>query len=97
MLENFSIDVLVGVIKHELCHYHLYLAGIDAKHGRKFKELLQAVGGSRYAPTVRKPQKVKYCYVCSQCGLEYKRKRKIDLGKYVCGRCHGRLHLIKEN
>ncbi len=40
-------EVLIGIIKHELCHYHLHLAGYSAKHNTKqFKQLLKAVGGS---------------------------------------------------
>ncbi|WP_283678007.1 SprT family protein [Lentilactobacillus sp. Marseille-Q4993] len=96
MVANFSQDVLVGIVKHELCHYHLHLAGKTGKHNTKeFQTLLKAVGGSRYAPAVPKPSK--YQYVCSECGLIYKRQRKINTKRYVCGRCHGKLELVEIN
>ncbi|GEP23141.1 MAG: SprT family protein [Lentilactobacillus diolivorans] len=89
-------DILVGIIKHELCHYHLHLAGFSGKHNTpEFKQLLKAVGGSRYAPnTTIRSQPIKYLYRCNRCGLEYHRKRRIDVSKYVCGRCRGKLQLV---
>lgn len=90
-------QVLIGIVKHELCHYHLHMAGFSAKHNTpEFKRLLLAVGGSRYAPRLgnRVTSRFSYLYRCDQCGLEYHRKRKINVSKYVCGRCHGKLRLI---
>ncbi|AQW21756.1 SprT family protein [Lentilactobacillus curieae] len=93
--EQYGQTVLVGIIKHELCHYHLHLSGHSGKHNTpEFKNLLKAVGGSRFAPPVGSPYK--YGYVCEKCGLKYQRKRKIDLKKYVCGRCRGKLKLVEE-
>lgn len=55
MLEEFDEENLKRVILHELCHYHLHLAGRGYRHrDRDFKQLLQAVGGSRYAPATSK-------------------------------------------
>ena len=40
---------LVGIIKHELCHYHLHLEGKGYKHRDKdFRDLLQKVGAPRF-------------------------------------------------
>ena len=40
-------EVLFGVIKHELCHYHLHQEGKGYRHqDREFKMLLQQVGGT---------------------------------------------------
>ncbi len=93
-------EVLIGIIKHELCHYHLHLAGYSGQHNTAaFKQLLKAVGGSRFAPRLdsgSKQRPYKYLYVCEHCGLNYHRKRRINLQKFVCGRCHGRLKLISE-
>ena len=36
MFTEHGIDTLVGVIKHELCHYHLPMNGIHDGHGRIF-------------------------------------------------------------
>ncbi len=54
-------DYLVGIIKHELTHYHLHLLGLGYRHrDRNFKILLKKVGGSRYAPDIglRKKKKI---------------------------------------
>ncbi|GAA3619597.1 SprT family protein [Secundilactobacillus similis] len=101
MLTVFGEDTLIGIIKHELCHYHLHLAGQSGKHGTpSFKQLLQAVGGSRYAPRLEPPvkraSKRRLVYRCSRCGQLYERQRRINLDRMVCGRCRGRLQLIKE-
>ncbi|HEU4965278.1 MAG TPA: SprT family protein [Bacilli bacterium] len=95
-LEKHGRDEVVGTIKHELCHYHLHLQGRGYKHqDRDFKELLEQVGGSRYCPDtgLRREVKTKYLYVCNACGQQYPRKRKIDLRRYGCGKCRGRLIL----
>lgn len=97
MLTEFSRDNLVAVIKHELCHYHLHLTGQPSNHrDMAFKQLLKAVGGSRYAPVTsrRQARTKKWSYVCTQCGQQYQRQRKINLAKYCCGKCHGKLNLI---
>lgn len=99
-LKNHNIDinpkmainqnVLIGIIKHELVHYHLHLAGYSGKHNtHEFKYLLQQVGGSRYAP--RLDHSFKYLYRCSHCGQKYYRKRRINLQRYVCSKCRGKL------
>lgn len=94
MLTMFGEETLIGVIKHELVHYHLHLAGQSGQHRTKaFKQLLQAVGGLRYVPgqpQQTKPTKV-LIYRCQQCGQLYRRKRRINTAKFVCGKCHGKL------
>lgn len=90
---------LIGIIKHELCHYHLHLAGLGYRHrDADFKNLLVKVGGSRYAPDIglRKPKKKKYLYRCSNCGMNYWRVRRLNVRKYACGKCHGKLFLSKK-
>ncbi|GEN36241.1 MULTISPECIES: SprT family protein [Aneurinibacillus] len=92
----FGIEELVGIIKHELCHYHLHLAGRGYKHkDSDFKQLLKQVGGSRYCQSVapRKRQEYRYELVCQDCGMRYLRRRHVNTRKYVCGKCRGRLHL----
>lgn len=96
MLTVFGQDVLVGIIKHELVHYHLHLSGLSGKHGTKdFKQMLAAVGGLRYAPRVTPKEAVTrfYEYTCQGCGQVYQRRRHIDTKKYVCSRCRGPLAL----
>lgn len=100
VIEKYDEEALVGVIKHELVHYHLYYSG-SGKHGhgsKEFKELLARVGGSRYAPVLSEPKKKKYnIYECSSCGLEYKRVKKINTRRFVCGKCKGKLVFLRES
>ncbi|UFJ40955.1 SprT family protein [Brevibacillus humidisoli] len=89
---------LISIIKHELCHYHLHLAGQGYRHAdRDFQILLSEVGGSRYCKRVGKagkPADYKYELRCRECGMSYKRRRKMNPARYVCGRCRGRLQLF---
>lgn len=85
--------VQAGIIKHELCHYHLYRAHRGYRHrDADFKHLLHQVGGLRFAPTLTQIQP-RYVYVCERCGQTYPRQRQINLRKYRCGRCRGKLYL----
>jgi len=63
-----------------------------------FKQLLQQVDGLRFTPPLPdRTRRVKriYLYQCPHCGQEYRRKRKIDLKKYACGRCRSRLQFLE--
>ncbi|GAA3317499.1 hypothetical protein GCM10020331_016450 [Ectobacillus funiculus] len=47
--EAFGKEELIEVIKHELCHYHLHLAGKGYKHrDADFRRLLAEVGAPRF-------------------------------------------------
>lgn len=99
---QLGLEELMGIIKHELCHYHLHLEKKGYKHHDKdFKKLLKAVGGPRHCKTLpettnkNKDRKV-LTYICSKCNLVYNRKRRIDTNKYVCGICRGKL-VLKES
>lgn len=93
--ELFGEEELIGIIKHELCHYHLHLQGKGYLHrDQDFKQLLKQVGGSRFCKSVKteeKKQKIKHVYVCTNCSLTYYRVRQINTNRYVCGRCKGKL------
>ncbi|MEJ6400199.1 SprT family protein [Nicoliella lavandulae] len=94
MVNSADQKLLIGIIKHELCHYHLHLAGFSGQHRtHEFKQLLAAVGGLRYAPKLDQP---KYQYECERCHQIYARKRLVNTSKYVCGKCRGRLKLISK-
>ena len=100
MLEEFDLANLKRVVLHELCHYHLHLTGRGYQHrDQDFKHLLAAVGGARYAPRTSQRRRVqaqqRYCYQCQVCGIRYWRKRRVNLARYRCGRCRGRLILKK--
>lgn len=97
-LEPKYAKYLEGIIKHELCHYHLHLAGKGYRHrDRDFRNLLKKVDGSRYAPDIglRKTKKANYLYICENCQQRYFRMRKIDTRKFCCGKCGGKL-ILKE-
>lgn len=110
MLQDHSIEVnpliyeqhgkqeLTGVIKHELCHYHLHLEGKGYKHGdREFKELLERTNSPRYCkeirPTSNRRSSRSYIFECQKCLMHYVRKKRMNVQKYRCGKCGG---LIKE-
>jgi SprT-like protein len=99
-LEQFGLDEFVKIVKHELCHYHLHLEGRGYKHqDADFKTLLKKVGGSRYCqpiPGQRTQSLRRYVYECVNCHQKYMRKRQIDLKKYRCGTCRGKLKLIEK-
>ncbi|MBP2058432.1 SprT-like protein [Lactobacillus colini] len=95
-LEDKYRSELVGIIKHELTHYHLHLLKRGYQHrNRDFKQLLAKVGGSRYAPDIglRRIQKKNYLYECVNCHHHYARVRKVNTRKYRCGICGGKLRL----
>jgi SprT-like protein len=98
-LEEHGEQELVGIIKHELCHYHLHIQKKGYRHtDADFKSLLQQVGGSRYCQRVGSNPSLRpflYELVCRDCQMSYKRKRKMDPSRYVCGRCKGKLMLKK--
>ncbi len=99
-LDEIGIDEIKGIIKHELCHYHLHLQGKGYKHGdRDFKQLMAKTNSPRFCSAlksnIRKVRPVKWLYVCRSCGLEYRRKRQLDTKKYVCGKCRGKIILKK--
>ncbi len=85
-----------GIIKHELCHYHLHISGKGYKHGdADFKELLKRTGSPRYCRALpSEAGTYKYQYNCKKCGTTYNRKRKVNIEKYRCGKCKGRLIAI---
>lgn len=94
---QFGKDELIGIIKHELCHYHLHIEGRGYKHAdADFKELLKAVGAPRHCQTIQRETTVLY-YKCNQCDQVYRRKRRINTKNYVCGICRGTLKFSKKS
>lgn len=100
--ELFGEKELIGIIKHELCHYHLHLEGKGYQHrDADFKYLLKEVGAPRFCTPLpdskkRKASKRILVYICGDCSQVYKRKRAINTAKYVCGKCRGKLIKVKE-
>ncbi|RJS61313.1 SprT family protein [Bacillus sp. PK3_68] len=100
-LEAYGREEVEGIIKHELCHYHLHLEGKGHKHrDRDFKQLLEKVQGPRYCTPLEKtkPKQLRrlLVYECTNCYLAYHRRRKIDTARYVCGKCKGTIKFKEE-
>ena len=93
VLKVHGMKELVGVIKHELCHYHLHIEGRGYKHrDADFRKLLKETSSPRFClPLTSSKQKSLsfYIYKCTSCELEYQRRRRMDIKKYRCGRCAG--------
>lgn len=95
ILEEFGCDVFRKIVRHELCHYHLYYEKKGFNHkDQDFKQLLKAVDGLRYSPKSSNNHP-KYHYQCCSCKKLYFRQRKLNLNKYVCGICHGKLKAVQ--
>lgn len=98
VLERYGMEELIGVIKHELCHYHLHIEGKGYQHkDEDFKLLLKETGGNRYVKDLRNETESRpnYIYHCKECQYKYLRKRKLNTRKYVCGHCRGKLALVR--
>lgn len=90
--QELGLEALVGVIKHELCHYHLHQTGGGYRHrDADFKRLLHQVGGSRFVERMKEPA---FLYECVECHHRYPRIRKMNTNRYVCGKCRGKLILL---
>lgn len=93
--EEHGMDELEGIIKHELCHYHLHIEGKGYKHrDEDFRRLMKEVGAPRHCtPLVieKKRAAIKRIYVCTQCGQHYERQRRVNTNRYFCGKCRGKL------
>ncbi|SET79406.1 SprT-like protein [Oceanobacillus limi] len=89
-------EEFVGIIKHELCHYHLHIEGKGYKHGdAEFKKLLKETGSPRHCnPLPSSKKKVNYRYECMKCHYIYERTRRVNTNRYGCGRCRGKLKLL---
>ncbi len=99
--EERGIEELIGIIKHELCHYHLHLEAKGYQHRDKdFKDLLKKVGAPRFCKPLVSTKQIRstksYYYKCNNCSQQYLRKKRVDTNRFVCGRCKGRLLFVQE-
>ncbi len=96
-LRELGIEEFEGIIKHELCHYHLHIEGKGYKHSDwEFKQLLKQTGSPRHCqglPTME--AKILHVYKCAACGQMYTRRRRVNVNKYRCGICGGKLQKSK--
>src|SRR5690625_1745662 len=86
---------VIGIIKHELCHYHLHIAGKGFRENDPdFIKLLKEIGAPKYCEPLPSSMK-RHIYVCKKCGCKYKRKRRVNTARYKCGRCFGKLNFVR--
>ena len=91
---------LIGIIKHELCHYHLHLENKGYQHrDQDFKQLMKETGAPRHCQMLpslkgkrRGRSEKRYLYTCLTCGQHYERRRRMNPARYRCGRCEGSLN-----
>ena len=101
LYEHFGINELRGIILHELCHYHLHLKGMGYQHrDADFRALLKKVGAPRFCSSIKEATKVKRVariqqYHCVTCGQVYNRKRKMNVLKYCCSKCKGKIQFTR--
>jgi SprT-like protein len=95
-LDELGKDELIGIIKHELCHYHLHIEGKGYYHrDPEFRELLKRTNSPRHCSILpSKRKRIKHIYQCMECGIIYKRVRQVNIQKYRCGKCKGALHKL---
>ncbi|KXX42677.1 SprT family protein, partial [Listeria monocytogenes] len=52
-LENYGLAYFIGIMKNELCHYHLNLEKKGYQHSdQDFRELLKKVDAPRFCETI---------------------------------------------
>lgn len=97
VLEVFGMEEFIGVVRHELCHYHLHLAGKGYRHrDEEFVDLLKQVRGSRFVKSLaqEKAGKNYWVYACTSCQQHIYRQRRFNTKRYVCAKCQGKLELV---
>lgn len=96
VLEAYGLEVFKGIIKHELCHYHLHLEEKGYQHrDRDFKRLLKKVGGLRYTPSleVKQGKALRWEYKCRGCRMIIYRQRRFNEKRYICSNCQNSFEL----
>ena len=103
--EAYGEEEVLGIIKHELCHYHLHQQKLPFGHRDvAFKKLLAEVGAARYCRRLpdrnkkkllkpRRPEPYRYRVICNGCARQSLRKRFFQVARYRCGICRGTLRL----
>ena len=90
VLNRYGETIFRQVVRHELCHYHLYFDKKGYRHSdHDFNVLLSRVNGLRYVPLLKDGPKWRYRW--QSCGYLYMRQRRINTTNRCCGKCRGRL------
>lgn len=99
-LEIHGINELEGIIRHELCHYHLHIEGKGFKHrDLDFKKLMKETKAPRFCANLgvvkRKVNLKFHVYGCISCGQVYRRKIRLNTSNYRCSKCSGGLKKVE--
>ncbi len=96
--ETYGKQALIDIIKHELCHYFLHIEGKGYQHkDQDFKLLAEKVKAPRFCQPIKSYQsRVKYEYQCLSCQTTFQRIRSVNIEKMRCGKCGGRLKLLRQ-
>lgn len=93
-VREMPYNEVIGIIKHELVHYHLHIEGKPFGHGdQEFKQLLKETNSPRFCkplPSNIKKEKI-HVYICTSCKAVYNRRRRVNIEKMRCGKCKGRI------
>lgn len=88
---EMGLEETIGIIKHELCHYHLHILGKGFQEDDiEFIKLLRKTNSPTHCRPLPTSLK-RYIYKCNKCGLLYERKRRVNTDKYKCGHCFNRI------
>ncbi|MBK3494505.1 SprT family protein [Viridibacillus sp. YIM B01967] len=98
--EKHGILEVEGIIRHELCHYHLHIEGKGYQHrDADFRKLLKKTNAPRFCSNLTEPNRrtssKSYTYMCIKCGINYIRKIRMNPAKYRCSKCSGHLKQIE--
>lgn len=96
IFEAFNETVIEGIIKHELCHYHLHIEGKGYRHvDADFRSLMEKVEGLRFTPSLETQQNFveRWEYKCSGCESRIYRKRRFNVNNYICHSCKNKFIL----
>lgn len=95
VLELHGMEELIGVIKHELCHYHLHLEGRGYRHrDADFRSLMKETNSPRFCKSLVTPKEIEKkfrIYECVSCKIQYKRKKRMSIERYRCGQCYSEI------
>lgn len=96
LIENYSMDTIVDVLKHECVHYALYSLGKPFKDGQdEFEnELKRLKISSTYTYSYKG---IIHVYKCSNCNIVFHRKIKGYEKRYKCGRCRKKFKYLGES
>jgi len=95
LLENYSADTIVDVLKHECVHFALCSLGYPYRDGQaKFEMELKRLGvSSTYTYSFKG---IVYLYACKKCNIVFHKRIKGYEKRYCCAKCGRKFKYIGE-